>query len=144
MPASISCAPYACDAEGCKSACTTAVDCAPGHTCEAGRCRPKQARCTADKSTAIDESDKETPCAPFLCRADGRCADSCGLSSDCAVGFVCDQDAKKCVAPVAADEGGCAVGLGRTGPGSTRRRGPGALAASGVALALLGLTRRRR
>ena len=133
-PTSISCAPYACDGEGCKSKCAVEADCAPAHACVDGRCRPKQARCSADKSTAIDVDGKETPCSPFLCRADGRCAEACGLSTDCALGFACDAESRKCIPPAVVEEGGCAMG----------RSSSAAALPVLLALGLLGRTRRRR
>ncbi len=106
----------------------------PAHACVDGRCRPKQARCSADKSTAIDVDGKETPCSPFLCRADGRCAEACSLSTDCALGFACDAESRKCIPPAVVEEGGCAMG----------RSSSAAALPVLLALGLLGRTRRRR
>ena len=40
-PVTSECTPYACTAQGCKTACATEVDCAPSHYCNATKCQPK-------------------------------------------------------------------------------------------------------
>jgi len=130
------CTPYACDAtasSGCKSACTSADDCAEGFACEGGACI-QGARCSEDGVSSIAKTGEATSCLPFKCGTDGNCLKACASSADCASGTVCDTSLKACIVSTttADDGGGCAMG--------TRSSPSGALAL--FALTLLGLLRR--
>jgi hypothetical protein len=140
-PAPVSCAPYACQAGSCPSACTSNADCVAGNVCFQGRCAQRLGVCSADRTaTTLAGQTTPTPCVAYACRDDGTCGQSCASTSDCTPGYTCDVAAKSCVsdAPIAAtDSGGCGV------PGAVDARGG---AGAGAALALLGwvIARRRR
>ncbi|MGZ3449109.1 MAG: FG-GAP repeat protein [Polyangiales bacterium] len=111
-PAPSKCGKYTCDPAGpaCRTSCAQQSDCAAGFTCLAGICS-EGARCSDDRSTSIAKSGDSTPCAPFLCGADGSCASTCNSSSDCAPSAVCDVGSARCVAAEpTSDGGGCTYG----------------------------------
>ncbi len=109
--ASTECTPYACDAAACKSSCAADTDCASSYRCTAGKCVPTpEATCGSDNSST-DRSGGVTPCAPYRCATDGKCATACKTSDDCVEGKLCALQV--CVdvsAPPSAgeaDSGGC-------------------------------------
>ncbi len=134
------CVPYVCDlasTTGCKSSCAANPDCSEGYSCSEGACI-QGAKCNAERTGSIDETGRETACAPYRCGTDGKCLQACASSDECAAGSVCDVASKVCVTatPASAEESaGCGC---ETGP-RPRTWSLGAL------LALLaGLGRRRR
>jgi MYXO-CTERM domain-containing protein len=118
-----SCAPFGCDATGCRTTCATDTDCATGNRCAAPSCVPitSGAKCI-DPLTSQDSSGKNTPCSPYKCDSDGACKKICTDSAgDCAPGFLCNATTKTCDPPAAVtDEGGgcgCETGVGRASSG---------------------------
>lgn len=115
--AAISCAPYACDAKGCKTRCDAPEDCATGFACDAGACVPK-AECTKDGLGSIGKDGARTDCLPYRCdAATGACTSTCKSSSECLAGYACDVTSGTCLAttlPTEDDGGGCAVGRTRS------------------------------
>jgi hypothetical protein len=110
-PFPTSCVPYACAASGCLTSCASAADCADGYACNAGACEAPAARCSDDRSAAIDRDGLITACGKYLCRSDGTCGTNCASSTDCAPGFLCEVASHACVSsaaltPKAADAGG--------------------------------------
>jgi len=108
-----SCGGYTCDPEfaACRETCSTNEQCAEGHVCRAGACKPAAATCSTDFLERIAVDGARTSCAPFRCRA-GECPTSCGSSADCVAGTVCGEG--RCVAPEAgSDDGGCSLGSRR-------------------------------
>jgi hypothetical protein len=92
--------------------------------------------CNAELSASVGTNGNETPCTPFKCvQATGKCSDACVRSEDCAGGFVCGGTGK-CEQPAIGgdDGGGCVAG----------RASSAGLGAWALALAALGLSRRRR
>jgi N-acetylneuraminic acid mutarotase len=110
-PISTSCVPYTCEAGTCRTSCTTNEQCAAGLSCSDGRCIGS-ATCADDGRVSVDPEGVRTPCGKYRCRTDGRCGDACGASSDCSPGFICDTNARTCVAPAptAAEDSGCSTG----------------------------------
>jgi len=119
------CAPFGCDATGCRTACTVDGDCATGNRCAAPNCVPitTGAKC-ADPLTSQDSSGTNTSCIPYRCDSDGSCKKICTeTAGDCAPGYVCNPTTKTCDPPAAAasDDGGgcgCETGVGRASSGS--------------------------
>ncbi|MBI4704819.1 MAG: hypothetical protein HY744_27260 [Deltaproteobacteria bacterium] len=140
------CAPYACGAAGCQTACAATQDCAPSHVCviapdaQTGQCQPV-ARCDGGH-TISTPGGASTDCRPYRCTPAGSCLDGCVSSADCAPGFVCSSLAR-CVAPAAsgAPFGGCGCRLA-DGDGGRRGRAGGGGASWPALLLLLGLARR--
>lgn len=144
-PAKVSCAPYACDAAGCKTACSSIADCQSGYGCYAGKCAPGTSTCSADGTTSISADGYENDCRPYAC-AGGMCRNACASDADCSKPNVCEASTGRCkdpndkglAAPGQSSGGGCGVGSGASG-----------FEASAVALAFgallgLGVARRRR
>jgi len=138
------CGAYACDTarKACFVTCTaTGSECAKDHKCQAGKCRPIVATCSADfsSSTAVDGTTKS--CAPYKCKA-GECLSSCGNSSDCAAGFACESGT--CVSTEAATEssGGCSISSSSSGNGNERR--PFAVTLAAIAAMAIFVRRRIR
>jgi hypothetical protein len=130
-PAPSSCAPYGCDATGCKTKCATNADCVAGLTCSAGAC-VGGSTCSADGLSAISPEGKTLSCSPYRC-FDGKCFASCapGRDSDCKDGYVCSNE-RLCVEPASLKK------EGDSGCGYSPRASHGALALLGlVALARL-------
>lgn len=134
--AATSCVPYNCTDSGCRTSCSTDTQCASGYVCDAGKCGPRVARCSADGLSAVDEAGAITTCAPYLCKK-GYCARACVDSTECTSGTACNLALGSCepnAAPtVVEDSGGCSHS------GSPR---PTGLPWLGV-LALIGLLRNR-
>ncbi len=131
------CGGFACDGDvRCRTTCSDDTHCAKGYVCIAGACQPDVKKCNAAGTEVVDARGKSTPCAPYVCKG-GACIEVCSSSDDCAKGSVCD--AGKCVDPKAppppaaetGESGGCAMGPVRGSPAV-------------LALALIGLARRRR
>jgi len=58
IPSSVDCAPYACNAGACQSACATDVDCVDTHRGENGRCISRAgASCDGDHTLTTPEGD---------------------------------------------------------------------------------------
>ncbi|MGZ3423479.1 MAG: Kelch repeat-containing protein [Polyangiales bacterium] len=133
-PTAQECKPFGCTESGCRTACTTASECANCFVCADGKCIEQSGTtCKPDLTAAISKGGNEQPCAPYLCKlSSGACGDTCTGSGDCAGGSVCNSG--RCEAPAASDSGGgCNAGR--------------ASRASGAVLALLALSmiaRRRR
>jgi len=132
-PPTSSCSPFRCVDGVCKDRCASKADCAEGFECSAGACKPAGGACSADRTTSTAVDGTVTPCAPYRCRTDGRCGETCASSSDCAPDAACDVSLGKCVPTATADAGG----------GCTTGGGPGSGLAL-AALALAGLVRGRR
>ncbi|MBL8716225.1 MAG: hypothetical protein JNL79_09530, partial [Myxococcales bacterium] len=132
------CNGYKCTADGkrCGSSCATDADCESTYRCDATKCVPKGAKCTADEN-GVDDGTKVTPCNPYKCRG-AKCLESCTTSNDCVSPTICDGN--KCVEPTATptvveDSGcGCAV------PGRSPRTDVGV----GLLVGLVALVGRRR
>jgi hypothetical protein len=136
-PPSGTCAPYACDTNGCRTSCATDADCALGNACTASSCTPRAGQCSTDLTTATTPTGEVTTCYPVLCiPSKGQCGDTCQSAADCASPFVCDTQ-HNCVNPpsLTSGSGGCA---------NSARAPRGGLAAGGIALAALLLRHRRR
>jgi MYXO-CTERM domain-containing protein len=136
----ISCGQYACGQMGCKLDCADDLDCADGYACSESACVPAQPGCSDDRSSAVDaEGEVVEICTPYLC-ANAQCAEACSVSTDCAVGYLCDSTTMLCVAPPksAEEDGGCGCRVRASTSGN---------GAAWTLLALwlgLGLRRRRR
>jgi MYXO-CTERM domain-containing protein len=134
-----SCGAYACDAQACKTSCTTKADCASGYNCVDGKCAPITAKCDDTGLISIPTNgDTQLDCAPFRCNpATGDCFKICATTNDCVPGGACSSG--RCEPPPPAttnDSGGCAT----SSPGT-----PGSWLGLGLsALALIGLGRARR
>lgn len=130
------CAPFACGASACLSACSTSAECTPGYACD-----PASHSCTADHPVCDGEHTLTRPggesvsCAPYRCTPDGACGDHCAQNDACASGALCDADGA-CVLP-AEPADGCAA----SAHGAARA---GATAALFAALAMLVGMRRAR
>jgi len=133
-PEAASCAPYACNAEGCLTSCVLDLDCAEGWACRNTKCVREGNACTADLLASVDKDGKVTSCAPYRCRTDATCGTECATSDECAPGHVCDVASKMC-SPAASseDSGGCAIGSNAV-----------PLPSIAALLALIGLFRRAR
>ncbi|MFO0675822.1 MAG: hypothetical protein U0169_04770 [Polyangiaceae bacterium] len=112
-----SCAPFACGAEACKTACAVDGECANGLVCEPGsRTCVKPAEC-ADSTTVRSPVGTLASCMPYLCRA-GSCGTSCTSVDDCAAPSVCDGAGKcspKKDVEAPAEEGCSIAAPGRNG-----------------------------
>lgn len=108
-----SCVPYACSDAGCRTSCAQGDDCAGGYQCVEGRC-VTGARCVEQGAASRGVDGAVTPCAPFRCGGDGKCASACATSADCAAGHACNTATARCepTAPAGSseDSGGCHVG----------------------------------
>jgi hypothetical protein len=110
---------YACRDAVCSIACASAEDCdeAAGYYCYALAC-VKGARCSPDRSVAIDAEGGETTCANVLCQ-DGACLEACARTDDCAGGLVCDPYSHDCVTEASLTQervsSGSSCELGRRG-----------------------------
>jgi hypothetical protein len=140
------CAPYLCDAGGCRNECVTDRDCTAGNRCDSsGRCIPlctrhsdcgRERRC-GPEGICVEGCD-ETACNGYRCDAEtALCRTGCTRSeTDCTGGYYCHPFRHECVEFVPfpnAELPGCA-----TGPGPSRS----ALGLS--AAAMLGLFWRAR
>jgi MYXO-CTERM domain-containing protein len=136
------CSPYRCGDTACLGECEVGDDCDPGYRCEDSECVPG-ARCSAEGTSSIG-ADAVTSCGQYRCdEASGECRRSCASTAqDCAPGYVCNPDSAACErAPEdPEDSGGCGCRLAAAS-GAQPARG---LAGLVVALALLGVRRRRR
>jgi hypothetical protein len=167
-PTMTDCAPYACGASACKTACASDADCGGANVCEtkSGTCAPAIAqKCSADRSTSIptDPTKPAVQCAPYLCDpSTGRCLSACATSADCASGTTCvtatgvcataapttsggggGADAGGSVAgPTTSSGGGCATGRS-VGANDARALGAFACAAL-ITLARRATSRRKR
>jgi len=132
------CAPYRCDASGCRTMCRDTDDCADDFVCKSGACVPGGAACDPNGVTVITAEGAKIECAPYKCRSDATCGTSCSSTDECSGGTVCSVAEKVCRSPTPAPEdgGGCAIAP------------PGSSAWSFAPLALLAAiatcTRRRR
>ncbi len=110
-----SCAPYACDAKGCLTACTPSAGCASGFTCKDGRCvgPDNAAACVSDGLSSKAADGTVQDCSPYRCGDKGTCFPRCDSATQCAPGFSCDPSGN-CVPPSGNDSGGCDVGGGST------------------------------
>jgi len=142
------CTPYVCDATTCKTACTSASDCAAGFDCAGNVCVPSASNgvCSDDKTQVLPPNGMGTPtaCAPYICQ-DGMCKSSCAALADCQTGYICDTSKAvgQCVqtdsAAAAPSNSGC--GCRVASPNAPSQR----LAWLGLgALGLFGLRRRRQ
>lgn len=117
--ATVACGAYACDdkTKACKLACTVDADCATGHRCRDGFCRPATAICTGDGAATVKPDGTTTGCAPYRCKG-GECGKGCAASDDCAAGYACGPTGA--CEPVAGGvaEGGCRFGAPSTGGGA--------------------------
>jgi hypothetical protein len=110
------CTPYACTDGGCKTTCAKDDDCAATFRCEASRCAPRDATCTADGKSSQPRVGAPVACAPYACDpGPGTCRATCRSSSDCDEGYTCDDVRRECLVPSGAtggssDGGGCAIG----------------------------------
>jgi hypothetical protein len=141
----VSCAPYACDVTGCKTACASSADCGAGFVCGSGKCLAVSASCSADGTLAISSSGQTYDCSPYRCGSSGTCNTACTSNSDCSSPNVCDTATGRCKDP---NDKGLATPGQSTSSGCALSRGRD-LEASAVALAFgallgLGLMRRRR
>ncbi len=106
------CTPFACDAAGCITKCTTSDDCAQGFACDpvSGECKAEGLECSPDGRTSIGPNGETVPCSPYLCES-GRCLDACTTSSDCDTRYVCDSIRSTCVSTgkdsSSGEDGGC-------------------------------------
>ncbi len=98
----------------------------------AGTCACAPIECDPDGLTLGD-----VDCAPYRCR-EGACLDDCRTSSECAPGFVCNDDRRCTTAPLPPPDAGCACEAAPGAPGSSL----GSLVLAGAAL--LRARRRRR
>ena len=144
VPTTASCAPFACDPNGCLTTCTTkagaSVGCAEGFLCKDGKCvAPAAGAICADDGlssrSATDGASKA--CVPFRCTAEGTCGIKCSSSLECAPGFSCD-DSGACVGAGGGggDSGGCAFVIATAAPDET-------YSMLGLLTTLLALRRRR-
>ena len=129
------CLPYVCDADACKTKCTSAADCAKGYLCNptTGACVVGD-KCVGSVVTKVDGTTED--CGAYRCESSGKCKNSCATTADCTAPRLCSDSV--CVDPVApevTDGGGCVMG-----PTGTRT-GAVAVAIAGL---LLGARRRRR
>ncbi len=110
VPTTASCAPFACDPNGCLTSCTTDASCAKDFLCKDKKCVGPEngAVCVDDGlgSKAVDGKIKD--CAPYRCSKDGTCGQTCGSAAECAPGDSCDATGA-CVPPTTASSGGCDV-----------------------------------
>ncbi len=73
--------------------------------------------CSADGASVIETDGTSTSCTPYVC-SEGACRTGCAVSSDCALGNVCDTSlgAGQCIeasqaSAVQGDTGGCGLTL---------------------------------
>lgn len=139
----VSCRPYACSVDGCKTKCAGDADCSAGFSCRAAACVPIDGVnvCTADKLGSVSPDGRRTACSPYRCEdgidpaTAGRCRSACTTSDHCVAGFACEGGACLPVASSEASDGGC------TAAGTPSRGGFGV--ALGALLGVLALRRRR-
>ncbi len=139
-PTTASCAPFACDSNGCLTTCTSDASCAKSFTCKDHTCVAAEngAVCVNDGlgSKGVDGAVKD--CSPYRCDVKGTCAQSCDSAAQCAPGFACDPSGQ-CVAAASGSSGGCVVGSVSTTTTETAAYALAFVAALGLAR-----TRRRR
>jgi hypothetical protein len=126
------CAPFACDAEACRTSCTKDGDCTPGVHCdENGQCTPGIAlTCSGDDAVSLVDGGVHG-CGAYKC-VNTACNTSCKADDDCAGGASCKSG--KCEA----SDSGCGCRIGSLDD----RRGAGSVLAVGLAAVLLRLRRR--
>jgi hypothetical protein len=141
-----SCAPYACDAAACKTACAADADCATGYACSGGKCARRGSTCSADGTTAIAPDGQTADCRPYKCGTSGTCNAQCASDTDCSSPNVCDTASRSCkdpndkglASPGQSTSGGCAIDANGVngangGSGSTLALAFGALLGIGLA-----------
>ena len=142
VPTTASCAPYACDPNGCLTSCSTAASCAEGFLCKDGKCVAPDgsATCVDDGLSSKSGTDGTTkPCAPYRCAPTGLCGGKCDTSLECAPGFSCDEAHTGVATGGGGDGGGCAM----SDPAAPRSDG-GSLLAVLAGLCVIGVARRPR
>jgi hypothetical protein len=139
VPKTASCAPYACDVNGCRTSCASDASCAMGFLCKDGKCVAPELKASCDENGlgSIGADGERKDCAPYRCGAEGTCLKTCASSLDCAPGSACDVSSGACTAAASEDTGG---GCSLARPSADR---DGAL---GVLLVIAGASflRRRR
>jgi len=104
------CGAYACTPDGCLDQCGDDDDCAPGHHCQDGICEAGQ----CDGTVATTPDGTEVDCAPYRCRSDGSCLNSCSNVDDCGEPFACSPDGR-CVPRPPVDDAGAGCGCRMAG-----------------------------
>jgi len=111
-----SCSPYICGASACLTSCKDDRECSLDARCDA-----KTKRCiksdVCDGDHTLTKADGTTAdCSPFRCSGE-LCKKTCGTSSDCVAGLLCEVETGNCVqrAEAPTDEGGCSMGSSASG-----------------------------
>jgi hypothetical protein len=90
---------YLCRNDACGSSCSRNADCdtGAGYYCYETEC-VTGARCSEDRTQAVDESGEITTCEEQLC-FDGVCPTTCRRTADCRENLVCHPSRHQCVVP---------------------------------------------
>jgi hypothetical protein len=141
----IGCGAYSCSDMApahCRQTCVQDADCSTGFVCTTdSKCIPEpKPTCSADGATSTGPKGAVTTCGAYGCDpVTGTCRETCGATSECASGFVCDLSSRLCKEqpPATAPSGGCAI----AGGGGARSTSGCVIA---MAVSALWIARRRR
>ncbi|HYJ11620.1 MAG TPA: FG-GAP repeat protein, partial [Polyangiaceae bacterium] len=92
------CGQYACRDRACRGFCEDDDDCSGAAICVSATCVTLIVpACSEDGSESITEG-KARQCGAYRCdTSTGACATACASSTQCATGFVCDDETRNCV-----------------------------------------------